>query len=136
MSQKEDGPGWTVPKDVSSYVFNEAILGRREKRADRDNWPAGNISHIRQPSIVFLAMDGRPRDMDFDNWLMVPDDGPNDTLYDFKLMVNGNRGYGRETLDYLRHQWKANVLFVDFHVDAVPMTDSGLTTVGTSMGIH
>src|SRR4051812_47476763 len=29
-TQREDGPGWTSPPEYSSYIFNEALLGKRD----------------------------------------------------------------------------------------------------------
>jgi len=136
MSQRERDPMWTGPRDASSYVFNEAVLGKRAKKEDPDP-SMGGQARIKRPSIVLLAMDGRPRSQGKDNWLMVPNRGLRDTLNDFRMMVQEpGTGYGRELLDYLRHRYRANVLFVDGHVASVPMTSDGLATVGVSMGIH
>ena len=39
-------------------------------------------------------------------------------------------------VDYLRHNWRANVLFVDGHVESVPLTDEGCRPVGLLNGIY
>lgn len=135
LSQKSSEP-WEAPRDWSSYVFNEAMVGLRERAATTDPI-LGKAIRVRQPGIVMFAMDGRPRDQERDNWLMVPDKGPQDTLLDFHRMINEpNTGYGKQLLDYLRHRYRANVLFMDGHVQSIPMTREGLDSVGVSKGIR
>jgi prepilin-type processing-associated H-X9-DG protein len=137
QTQKSSEP-WEAPRDWSSYVFNEAILGLRERTTTADEAPPlGMATRVRRSSEVLFAMDGRPRDQLNDNWLMVPDKGPQDTLWDFhQNMTAPNTGYGKELLDYLRHRYRANVVFMDGHVEAVLMTRGGLETVGVSKGVR
>lgn len=135
MTQRSSEP-WEAPRDWSSYAFNEAILGLRERSTTTDP-TMGKAIRVRQPSIVMLAMDGRPRDQENDNWLMVPEKGPTDTLWDFHLMINApTSGYGKQLLDYLRHRYRTNVVFMDGHVESIPMTREGLDSVGVSKGIR
>jgi prepilin-type processing-associated H-X9-DG protein/prepilin-type N-terminal cleavage/methylation domain-containing protein len=128
---------WTGPDDVSSYVLNEAVIGQRKPAFWRTAQPPpmGKLSRIKRSSTVFLAMDGRPRDQESDRWPMVFDDEPNWTLYDFQQMMESWAG-GKELFDYTRHRYRANVLFLDWHVESVPMTAGGLKTVGVSLGIY
>jgi prepilin-type N-terminal cleavage/methylation domain-containing protein/prepilin-type processing-associated H-X9-DG protein len=134
-TQKSSEP-WEAPRDWSSYVFNEAILGLRDN-AGAGEAPLGMATRVKLSSEVMFSMDGRPRDQLNDNWLMVPDKGPRDTLWDFQQMVTApNTGYGKDLLDFLRHRYRANVVFMDGHVDGVPMTHGGLDTVGISKGVH
>jgi prepilin-type N-terminal cleavage/methylation domain-containing protein/prepilin-type processing-associated H-X9-DG protein len=135
QTQKSSEP-WEAPRDWSSYVFNEAILGMRDKDTTSDP-PLGMATRVKRSSEVMFAMDGRPRDQLKDNWLMVPDKGPRDTLWDFQQMVTApNTGYGKELVDFLRHRYRANVVFMDGHVDSVPLTREGLDSVGISKGVH
>ncbi|MFI5380222.1 MAG: competence type IV pilus major pilin ComGC [Tepidisphaerales bacterium] len=136
LSQK--GEGWTAPMETSSYVFNEAILGQREAADWRTQPPPlGKITRIKRPGVVMLAMDGRPRNQTNDPWLVTFDHGPEWSLYDFQQATElPNVGYGKETFDYTRHRYRANVLFADFHVDSIPMTEAGLKSVGVSMGVY
>jgi prepilin-type processing-associated H-X9-DG protein len=138
LSQKEDGPRWEAPPEWSSYVFNEAVIGLRPADSWRDEPPLmGRVGRIRQPSMVMFAADGRPRDADTDDWLMVFDKAPDETLYDFQQLIEQtNNGFGKRLFDYSRHRFRMNVLFCDWHVQAVPMTEAGLKSVGVSKGIY
>jgi prepilin-type N-terminal cleavage/methylation domain-containing protein/prepilin-type processing-associated H-X9-DG protein len=126
---------WAAPRDWSSYVFNEALTGMRHKAANPDP-PMGKASRIRQPGSVMYAMDGRPRDQALDNWLMVPDEGKEYTVWDFHETMIGSNGFGKDLFDYLRHRYRANVLFMDGHVDSISMTRRGLSAVGVSKGLN
>jgi prepilin-type processing-associated H-X9-DG protein len=134
LSQKEDGPGWEAPREASSYVFNEAILGLRDKSPWRtEQSPVGKLVAVRRSSQVMLAMDGRPRNNLKDNWLMVFDKEPDWTLDDFNEFVQQpNVGWGKELLDDARHRFRSNVLFVDGHVESVPLTRPGLKSIRIS----
>jgi len=138
FTQREDGPGnWTAPEDVSSYVFNEAILGLREREPWRNPMPLGKLTVVRRPEVVLLAMDGCPRDRGKDRWLVFPDIGPDDTIADF--METANRPdsvWGHEILDYPRHNYRANVLFVDGHIATVLLLPSDLAKIGISKGVY
>lgn len=135
LTQKSSEP-WEAPCDWSSYVFNEAVLGLREKATGTDP-TMGKVVRVRRAASVMFAMDGRPRNQTNDNWLMVPDQGPQDTLWEFHLRVTvPNTGFGKQLLDYLRHRYVANVVFLDGHVESIPMTRAGLESVGISKGIR
>jgi prepilin-type N-terminal cleavage/methylation domain-containing protein/prepilin-type processing-associated H-X9-DG protein len=135
-TQKSSEP-WEAPRDWSSYVFNEAILGLRERGTAADP-PLGMATRVKHSSEVMFSMDGRPRDLLNDNWLMVPDKGPEDTLWDFQQMVMNSppNGHGKELLDFLRHRYRTNVVFMDGHVESILMTRGGLETVGISKGVQ
>ena len=45
-------------------------------------------------------------------------------------------GGGTDALDRLRHHLRANVLFLDFRVESVPLTPKGLDLIGISRGIY
>jgi len=137
QSQHEVGPaGWSAPPEFSSYVFNEAVLGKRNLQPDRVPPVMGNLAMIRRPAEVMLAADGRPRNMTNDNWLLVFNGGRKDTLYDFQQVTLGDNAYGKETLDYNRHRGMINVVFFDGHADAILMTPDGLGTIGVSRGLY
>lgn len=136
LSQKEDGPGWEAPREASSYIFNEAILGLREREPWRLPSPVGNTAGIKRASVVMLAMDGRPRNQQEDDWLLVFDKGPRWTLDDFNQFVNQpDVGWGKESIDYARHRYRSNVLFVDGHVESISMARPGLKSIGVNMGV-
>ena len=131
------GGNWDAPREWSSYIFNEAFLGKREAKAHPDP-PMGKVTKVARPSEVMLAMDGRPRDPLRHYYFLVPDNGPEWTLLDFQraAMDPNDTILGKEGMDFLRHRWRMNVLFIDGHVTSVPMTDSGLASVGLSRGFH
>jgi prepilin-type processing-associated H-X9-DG protein len=128
---------WQTPDEWSSYVFGEGVLGTRDKDLP---FPRGKVSKVKRPSVVMLAMDGRPRYPlgEAKNWLLVPDGGTQWTLADYQRQTKlpGYDWIGREAIDYLRHDWHANVLFVDGHVESVPLSEEGCRTVGLSKGIY
>jgi len=134
LSQKSSEP-WEAPRDWSSYVFNEAILGLREKTTATQP-TLGLATRVKRPTVVMFAMDGRPRDQLNDNWIMVPDKGTQDTLWTFQQMVSASGGYGKQLLDFLRHRLRANVVFMDGHVESILMTREGLDSVGISKGVR
>jgi len=138
FTQREDAPGnWTAPEDASSYVFNEAILGLRGREPWRNPMPLGKLSLARQPDIVLLAMDGCPRDRGKDRWLVFPDIGPEDTIADFMEAAHRpDSVWGHDILDYQRHNYRANVLFVDGHISTVLLLPSDLGKIGISKGVY
>jgi prepilin-type processing-associated H-X9-DG protein/prepilin-type N-terminal cleavage/methylation domain-containing protein len=44
--------------------------------------------------------------------------------------------YGPEPIDFVRHRYRANVLFCDWHVESLPLTGNGLKGIGVSNGIY
>ncbi len=135
LSQKSSEP-WEGPKDCSSYVFNEMIIGLRERRPLNES-TLGLATKVKRPTTVMFAMDGRPRNQEMDNWLMVFDKGPEDTLWDFQQLVTvPNTGYGHRLLDFTRHHYRAGVVFMDGHVERIQMTRNGLDAVGISKGVR
>jgi prepilin-type N-terminal cleavage/methylation domain-containing protein/prepilin-type processing-associated H-X9-DG protein len=130
------GEAWRAPEEVSSYCFNEAVLGRRgSARSGGSVAPAGLVSRVRQPSAVMFAMDGRPRDQAADRWLLLFDRGEDDSVYDFTVSV-AETNLGAEALDYARHGWRANVVFLDGHADTLGMGDASLKRIGLSAGVY
>ena len=136
LTQRDDADGWMAPVEFSSYVFNEAALGMRSPQDTKGNIPPmADLARIRNSSTVMFAMDGRPRDQDKDNWLMVFDKSPTDTLYDFQQNTLEG-GWGKQTFDHERHQGMMNVLFLDGHAEEIQMTPGDLKTVGVSKGLY
>ena len=62
---------------------------------------------------------------------------PRSDLWDFHVVAMNpdNDWCGREGIDFLRHDWRANVLFVDGHVENVTLTERGMSAVGLSRGM-
>jgi prepilin-type processing-associated H-X9-DG protein len=112
------------------------IIGLRERRPLNES-TLGLATKVKRPTTVMFAMDGRPRNQEMDNWLMVFDKGPEDTLWDFQLLVAvPNTGYGHNLLDFARHRYRAGVVFMDGHVERIQMTRNGLDAVGISKGVR
>lgn len=132
---QRDSAGWLSPDEFSSYAFNEALLGRRDRDPAVSPYPMGHATSLRQPSEVFFALDGRTRDPEEDRCFLVFDFGPNDTLEDFNTKIQSTT-LGKELIDFWRHRRRMNVLFVDGHADTYS-TDSGdLSQIGVSKGIN
>lgn len=137
VTQIDSEAAWESPVEFSSYVFNEAILGVRQKETNPDP-PMGKLTKIKRTSTVMFAMDGRPRGPGRRNRLLIFDAAPDWSVWDFHRACMEPEGeqYGREALDFLRHRSRAHVLFVDGHVESVPMTEGGLSAVGVSWGVR
>jgi prepilin-type N-terminal cleavage/methylation domain-containing protein len=136
LSQR-DGSGWDPPVETSSYVFNEALLGKRDFKPDRPDPIMGHISRVLRPAEVFLAMDGRPRNMTNDNFILVFDLDKQSTYLDFhRIVMQPNNGFGKQTLDDWRHRHRMNVVYCDYHADNIPMTDDALQSLGVSKGLY
>lgn len=130
------GEAWRAPEEFSAYCFNEAVLGRRgSARAGGSAAPAGLASRVRRPSAVMFAMDGRPRNQAADRWLLLFDRGEDDSVHDFVRIV-AETNLGQEALDYARHGWRANVVFLDGHAETVGMGEASLERIGVSDGIY
>lgn len=123
-----DGRGWEAPREWCSYVFSEALLARRNHPWD---FPVGHLSRVKQPQVVMFAIDGKPR-----GYFSVFDMTTHFTMYDFRDWVRHKPSDGPDVLDYTRHQFRANVLFCDWHVESIPLTEGGLRTIGISSGIY
>jgi prepilin-type processing-associated H-X9-DG protein/prepilin-type N-terminal cleavage/methylation domain-containing protein len=135
LSQRDGATGWTAPRDYSSYIFNEALLGRRPGTDLQQ--VVGHTSRMTHTSDLMQAMDGRPRNMTNDNWIMVFNSHPDDTLFDFMTTtMKPNNGFGKQTLDRWRHRGRANVLYVDGHSESILLDDGGLKSVWISRGLH
>jgi prepilin-type N-terminal cleavage/methylation domain-containing protein/prepilin-type processing-associated H-X9-DG protein len=132
---QRDSAGWTSPDEVSSYVFNEAVMGRRNRDASVYPFPDGLITKVKRASEVFLAADGRTRDPQNDRCFLVFDFGPQDSLADFETNIQQS-ALGKELVDHFRHRRKMNVVFLDNHVETVPTDLAGLRGVGVSRGIQ
>ena len=132
---QHDSAGWQPPDEVSSYAFNEALLGRRDKDPKTTPFPAGLKVRVKSPSEVFLAMDGRTRDPQTDRCFLVFDFGPNDTLEDFQTKIQTSP-QGKELIDFWRHRRRVNVLFVDGHVQTFYADAGDLNQIGVSKGIY
>jgi prepilin-type processing-associated H-X9-DG protein len=132
---QRDSGGWRSPDETSSYVFNEAVLGRRDKDPDAAQFPCGLITRVKRSSEVFLAADGRTRDPINDRCFLVFDFGPNDTLADFETNIQRST-LGKELIDHYRHRRRLNVVFLDGHVETFATDLAGLGSVNVSKGIH
>jgi prepilin-type N-terminal cleavage/methylation domain-containing protein/prepilin-type processing-associated H-X9-DG protein len=132
----ERGPGWSAPLEYSSYVFNEALLGRREFYPTRSEPILGNVAKVKHSSQVFLAADGRPRGGLDGEVLVISNMDDHDTFSSFVEHIYWGPEFARGHLDYPRHGYRINVVFVDGHAETLYMTDGGLRAIGVSQGIY
>ena len=130
------GPGWVSPREYSSYVFNEALLGRREFLPNRSDPILGNVAKVKRSSQVFLAADGRPRGGLEGEVLVISNMDDHDTLSSFVEHIYWGPEFARGHLDYPRHGYRINVVFLDGHAETLYMTDGGLRAIGVSQGIY
>jgi prepilin-type processing-associated H-X9-DG protein len=133
----DDSGAWLAPNSWSGYDFNAALLGRRDYNTEA--CPKGHMSRVRKPSQVFFALDGRPRDASGLQYLQLPDDNEDETLYDVQQSIL-RLGNGVEALDFARHRLRINVVFVDGHADTFsmglpPTGGDGLKEIFVSRGI-
>jgi prepilin-type processing-associated H-X9-DG protein/prepilin-type N-terminal cleavage/methylation domain-containing protein len=123
-----------VPREYVSYVFNEAVIGRRE------NWhpagpgmtPRGLVGKVRRSSEVMLFADGLPRTVN--NYYTIFDHDVNWTLLDYYNRQHVPNNW--RTFDYKRHDNRMNVVFVDGHAETVGMKDPDFKKIGVSWGIY
>jgi prepilin-type N-terminal cleavage/methylation domain-containing protein/prepilin-type processing-associated H-X9-DG protein len=132
---QRDSNGWYSPDEYSSYVFNEAVLGRRDRESNDKPFPDGKIARVRDTTSVFLAMDGRTRDPVVDRCFLVFDFGPNDSVKDFDANIMTTT-LGKELIDTWRHRRQINVLFLDGHVQTFSTEAGDLDRIGVSRGIQ
>ena len=130
------GPGWLAPLEYSSYVFNEALMGRREFQGGRSPAILGHLTKVRNTSQVFLAADGLPRGGREGEVILIPNIDDHETLGSFVERANWGPEFARGHLDYPRHGYRINAVFVDGHVETFDMTDGGLRSIGVSQGIY
>jgi prepilin-type processing-associated H-X9-DG protein len=146
----DDSPVHRTPDEVTSYVFNGNFLGAG-RGMDPSQVAAGQVSKVRRPSEVFLFADGK-RGADpcfaYEVWCQ-SDQFWNGTLLDYWGAGGGpNSGPGPAKFDYARHRQRANVVFVDGHVETINLPDSrkgknqadgagaDFSRVGVSKGIY
>ncbi|HEY7118788.1 MAG TPA: prepilin-type N-terminal cleavage/methylation domain-containing protein [Tepidisphaeraceae bacterium] len=134
VSGPDGGPyAWgNVPNESVSYVFNEAVLGRRET-GYADDSPRGLIARVRRSAEVMLFADGRPRGP-YGNYYTIYDKARDWTLYDYNQREAKTVPY--ETFDYKRHDNRINIVFCDGHAETFGMTDGDFKKVGLSLGIY
>ena len=130
------GPGWVSPLEYSSYFFNEALMGRRELQPDRSDPVQGNVAKVKRSTQVFLAADGLPRGGREGEVILIPNIDDHETLGSFVERANWGPEFARGHLDYRRHGYRINVVFVDGHAETLDMTDGGLRAIGVSKGIY
>jgi prepilin-type N-terminal cleavage/methylation domain-containing protein/prepilin-type processing-associated H-X9-DG protein len=128
----DDGGSWHAPLEVSSYAFNEAMLGRRPDPLT-SACPKGLLTRATNSAQTLFAMDGRTRDPVASPYFLVFNDGPDDTLYEFDQTTRAGRN-GGELLDYWRHDRRMNVVFLDGHAATLPMEPESFKQLWTTRG--
>jgi prepilin-type N-terminal cleavage/methylation domain-containing protein/prepilin-type processing-associated H-X9-DG protein len=107
-----DNSGWTTAK--RKFVFGSdteiALFSKRDELGANDFWEGRRYTRIRRSPEVIFAWDGYES----------VTDGNGDTFVNWYQWIKPDR-----TWEYLRHNKRANVLFVDSHVES--MTREQLT---------
>jgi prepilin-type processing-associated H-X9-DG protein/prepilin-type N-terminal cleavage/methylation domain-containing protein len=104
--------GWT------SYGFNSEVFGW---------WPGlprqhGKLSSIPHPSDTMALMDASSNAGTWEIWCGKQQGSVADAYM-------GNNSIGPRIFDLGRHRGRANILYVDGHVDSQPILDSGATSI-------
>jgi prepilin-type N-terminal cleavage/methylation domain-containing protein/prepilin-type processing-associated H-X9-DG protein len=109
------------PLAYMSYSFNAAALGRQVYPWGET--PAGQLSRIRRPTVVFLFADGLiASDSASPIYGVHAAYGPDESLYDRRPSA---------LLDYRRHRNRINVVFVDGHGETL-MLPNRMLPIGPS----
>ncbi len=125
---QQGADGWVAPLERMSFVFNEALLGRRERSKPTQPTPEGSTSRVKNPSQLFLFGDGLPRGLNSGDWLTMPETG--DNLWQWTLLDYWNTYQSNsKNFDTVRHQGRTNIVFWDGHAETVRMP-KGLANVG------
>ena len=125
---------WTlasVVPEMSSYMFNEGVLGRSPNPNGQNAAFQGRIDKVQFPSDIFLIADGEPRQEWGDHFLTVWHD-PNEetfTLWDYRESMRTVAPNTASQIDPTRHNGSMSVGYVDGHVSQIPTNQSGLSKV-------
>jgi prepilin-type N-terminal cleavage/methylation domain-containing protein/prepilin-type processing-associated H-X9-DG protein len=125
---------WTMPSvvpELSSYMFNEGVLGRSPNPSGRNAAFQGKIDKVQFPSDIFLIADGEPRQEWGDHFLTVWHDPnvENFTMWQYREAMRTVAPNTASQIDTTRHNQSMSVGFVDGHVSQTPTNQSGLTKV-------
>jgi prepilin-type processing-associated H-X9-DG protein len=105
-----------VAPDLGNSGFGVQIIGHIR--------PGGFVPALgSQPNELMLLSDGlfsKPSGNSFDFW-------SHNTPSSLGDVFNGNSASGPSNFDLLRHNGRMNVLFVDGHVDSIPIIQGGKT---------
>ncbi len=132
----------TIVPEMSSYIFNEALLGRGSTLGHPNAALEGRIDQAPFPSEMFLLADGEPRteypDHQMTVWHAI---GQRDwNMFDYyDIMKDAAKSTGpthrpipagvASSLYFERHNDTINAGFVDTHVETFPLTPAGLKDI-------
>jgi prepilin-type N-terminal cleavage/methylation domain-containing protein/prepilin-type processing-associated H-X9-DG protein len=123
----------SVIPEMSSYMFNEYVLGQSNKGVTRNRALEGKIDREFFPADTFLLADGEPRQAWGDHFLTVWHDPNRKTWsmwnYHEAMKSQAEPRDRANQFDYNRHGQAMNVGFLDGHVKTVslrqkPMDDT------------
>ena len=130
---------WTLPSvipEMSSYVFNEYVLGRSPNAPQSPNARSdalmGRLVDVPFPSEIFLFMDGEPRQEFGGDHLLTVWHDPSSPRFTLRLYRDSMRTVPPNTasqLDAQRHRGGLTVGYVDGHASTTTMNDAGLDRV-------
>lgn len=127
--------GWwemrTVVPELSSYMFNESVLGRSSNPGGRNAALQGLIDKVEFPADTFLIADGEPRLEWNDHFLTVWHD-PNEAefnLWEYREAMRTVAPNTASQIDMERHNQSMSVGYVDGHVGQTSANQSGMSKV-------
>lgn len=142
---------WTLPAfvpEMTSYLFNEAVLARSPSAGGRNAGLEGLIDRVPFPSEMFLLSDGEPR-TEFGDHLMtvwhLESQRNWDMLEYYDAMKDVPKAYSpgehrfvpdnvAAQLHFERHNDTINVGYVDTHVETFPLIPAGLKDINIWKG--
>lgn len=132
---------WSMPSvvpEMTSYMFNEAVLGRSpDQGAGKNAAREGRVDEVEFPSDIFIFADGEPRLEWGDhlmtvwhdpNWENNPNHGPWN-LWDYLLAMKTVDPFTASQFDHGRHADSVNAGFLDGHAGGAPIRDNTLSKV-------
>jgi prepilin-type N-terminal cleavage/methylation domain-containing protein/prepilin-type processing-associated H-X9-DG protein len=125
---------WSMPATVpemTSYMFNEAVLGRSPSPTGKNAARQGRIDEIEFASDTFVFADGEPR-LEWGDHLMTVWHDPSAKkwdLWEYHEAMKGVAPYTASQFDRNRHGGTINVGYLDGHVGTAPLRETELEKV-------
>jgi prepilin-type processing-associated H-X9-DG protein len=126
---------WSMPAvvpELTSYMFNEAVLGRSPDPSGRNSARQGKIDDVEFASDTFVFADGEPR-LEWSDHLMTVWHDPGQKKWDLweyhEIMRKEVEPHTASQFDHNRHANSLNVGYLDGHVGNTPMRQTELEKV-------
>lgn len=126
---------WVMPSvvpELSSFMFNEGVLGRSPSVTGYNAAYQGRIDKVQSPSDIFLIADGEPR-LEFGDHFLTVWHVENEkvwTMREYSLAMKPYSPTGEASqFDRNRHNRTINVGYVDGHVKDSAMSELALDEI-------